>query len=71
MYRMKITTVKFTIAGGSRAESMAEKGATQLLSTAAFAGTSKRSGLKLMRDLENMGAVASSSFDREKVQTYN
>lgn len=52
---------------GSRAESAAEKGAAQLLSVSAFAGTKNQSGLKLVRGLEDLGAKISSSSDREKV----
>ena len=62
-----MTSVKFAIAGGSRHESSSEKGAAHLLAVAGFAGTGKRSGLKLCRDLENLGATFSSSSDREKI----
>ena len=62
-----MTSVRFAIAGGSRYESSSEKGAAHLLAIAGFAGTGKRSGLKLCRDLENLGATFSSSADREKI----
>lgn len=39
-----------------------------MLSITAFAGTQRVSGLRLIRDLETMGAQISSSADREKVQ---
>lgn len=38
-----------------------------MLSTTAFSGTGKRSGLRLVRDLENLGATLNSSADREKI----
>ena len=53
--------------GGSSAEELSQKGAAHLLSTAVLAGTNKRSGLRLTRDLENLGARISSKADREKV----
>ena len=62
-----MTAIRFAIAGGSRYESSSEKGAAHLLAVAAFAGTGKRSGLKLCRDLENLGAIFTSSADREKI----
>lgn len=64
---LQMVSINFAILSGSRAESMTEKGAAHLLATAAFAGTGKRSGLKLMRDLENIGATVGSSVDREKI----
>lgn len=42
-------------------------GAAHMLSIAAFGGTQNVSGLRLIRDLENIGAVISSSSDRERV----
>ena len=50
------------------AESPAERGAAHLLATAAFtAGTKRLSGLRLMRDLELLGAVVDCKGDREKI----
>jgi len=66
-FPVQLTNIKFAVAAGSRYESVSEKGAAHLLSVAAFAGTGKRSGLKLCRDLENLGATFSSSVDREKI----
>lgn len=63
-----MVSINFAVLCGSRAESLSEKGAAHLLSVAAFAGTGKRSGLRLMRDLEDMGAVVGASVDREKVR---
>jgi hypothetical protein len=40
-----------------------------MLSITAFAGTQRVSGLRLIRDLETMGAQIASSADREKVST--
>ena len=65
---LQVSTIKFTIASGSRAESLSEKGAAHLLAVSAFAGTGKRSGLRLIRDLENLGATVRASADREKVE---
>jgi len=53
--------------GGSSAETEEEKGAAHLLSVAAFAGTTDKSGLRLMRELEDIGATVSASADREKI----
>ena len=66
-----VVTLNFAVLCGSRAESLSEKGAAHLLSVAGFAGTGKRSGLRLMRDLENIGAVVGTSSDREKVKLEN
>jgi hypothetical protein len=41
-----------------------------MLSITAFAGTQRVSGLRLIRDLETMGAQIASSADREKVSTF-
>jgi predicted Zn-dependent peptidase len=62
-------TLKFSILGGSSAEEPSQRGAAQLLATSALSGTSKRSGIRLCRDLENLGAKIESSADREKVQS--
>jgi len=62
-----MVTVNFAVMSGSRAEGPSEKGAANLLAVSAFAGTGKRSGLKLMRDLENIGATVGTSVDREKI----
>jgi len=61
---------KIAVAGGSSAETFCEKGAAHMLSITAFAGTSKRSGLRLMRDLENIGATVSATATREMI-TYD
>jgi Insulinase (Peptidase family M16) len=45
-------------------------GAAHMLSITAFAGTQRVSGLRLIRDLETMGAQIASSADREKVSTF-
>ena len=63
----QVVSVKFSIASGSRAESLEEKGAAQLLAATAFIGTAKRSGIRLVRDLENLGAKFSAVADREQV----
>ena len=43
-------------------------GAAHMLSITAFAGTASISGLRMIRDLESIGAHISSSSDREKVR---
>lgn len=60
-------SLKFAVLGGSSAETEEEKGAAHLLSVAAFAGTANKSGLRLMRELEDIGATVSASADREKI----
>ena len=61
-------TVKFTLLGGSSAELPSERGAALMLkSTALSAGTGKRSGIRLCRDLENVGARVTTAADRQKV----
>jgi len=61
-------SLRFSVSGGSSSESAAQKGAAHVLAVSGFTnGTVKRSGLRLIRDLENVGAVISSSVDREKV----
>lgn len=66
----KVVSLNIVVKGGSRLESLSEKGAAHLLSVTAFSGHSKKSGIRMMRDLENLGAVVSSSSDQEKI-TYN
>mgnify|MGYP003385886377 CR=1 FL=1 len=62
-----MVNLKFTVLGGSSAETEDEKGAAHMLSVAAFAGTANKSGLRLMRELEDIGATVSASADREKI----
>lgn len=62
-----MVNLKFTVLGGSSAEAEDEKGAAHMLSVAAFAGTANKSGLRLMRELEDIGATVSASADREKI----
>lgn len=65
-----VTDLKFAVAGGSGAETDAQKGAAHLLAVSAFAGNGCESGLKVVRSLEELGAVFSASVDREKI-VYN
>ena len=58
---------KFAVLGGSSAESKASKGAAHFLSTAAFAGNNSSSGMKIVNDLESLGATFQSYSDKEKV----
>lgn len=62
--------VTIAILGGSSVESAESKGAAQLLAACALAGTSKRSDIKLIRDLELTGGKISTIADREKI-VYN
>lgn len=64
---LQLVSLKFAVLGGSSAEAEDEKGAAHLLSVAAFAGTMEKSGLRLMRELEDIGATVSASADREKI----
>jgi predicted Zn-dependent peptidase len=64
---LQLVSLKFAVMGGSSAETEEEKGAAHLLSVAAFAGTTNKSGLRLMRELEDIGASVSASADREKI----
>ena len=52
---------------GSAYETLSQKGAAQLLASSAFSSTSTASSIRLIRDLENIGAVFESSADREKL----
>ena len=62
--------VTIAVLGGSSVETAGSKGAAQLLAACALAGTSKRSDIKLTRDLELTGGKISTTADREKI-TYN
>lgn len=63
-----MATITFTLTSGSQFESVISKGSAQLLASAAFVGTKKKSGLRLWRDLENVGAVVTTASDRENVK---
>jgi hypothetical protein len=67
LYIIQITSFKFAVNAGSSYEGLSEKGASHLIATAAYSNTKKTSSIRLVRDLENIGAVFSSSADREKV----
>lgn len=62
-----LVTLKFAIFGGSGAETESQKGAAQLLATAAFQGNGDVSGLRIVRALESLGATIASSVDKEKI----
>lgn len=62
----KVASFKISTEAGSAYESLSQKGAAHLLATSAFANTSTASSIRLIRDLENLGAVFESSADREK-----
>lgn len=60
-------SLMFGVMAGAKNESMSSKGAAHMLSTCAFAGAGETSGLRLVRDLENLGASLSSTADREVI----
>ncbi len=62
-----VTSVDIAIMGGSSAESPSEQGFAHLLAAGALSGSAEKSGLRLCRDLENVGATISSTVDREKI----
>jgi len=62
-----LVSMRFAVLGGSSAETEAEKGAAHFLSVSAFAGTQSKTGLRLVRELEDLGATISASADREKI----
>jgi len=62
-----VVSFKVAVAGGSSTETAAQRGAAKLLAAAAFAGTATESGLKVVRDLEHLGARFSATSDREKI----
>eukprot|EP01006_Ploeotia_vitrea_P019766 TRINITY_DN52006_c0_g1_i1.p1 TRINITY_DN52006_c0_g1~~TRINITY_DN52006_c0_g1_i1.p1 ORF type:complete len:434 (-),score=12.37 TRINITY_DN52006_c0_g1_i1:52-1353(-) len=62
-----LVSLKFAVLGGASAETEEEKGAAHMLSVSAFAGTKNKNGIRLMRELEDIGATVSASADREKI----
>lgn len=62
----KISTIKFSVNAGSRSELVNEKGAAHLLSYCAFEGTQQRSGLRLVREMENHAFVMKNKTCRER-----
>ena len=56
--------LKFSILGGSRSESLSQKGSAHLLSSAAFSGYTGPAAVKFF---ESLGAKIGTSVDREKV----
>jgi hypothetical protein len=60
-----------SIKSGSRAEGLSIKGASKLLAYGALSGTKLRSGLRLCRDMEDMGVYFTSSANREVVRMLN
>lgn len=63
----QISTIKFSVNAGSRSELVNEKGAAHLLSYCAFEGTQQRSGLRLVREMENHAFVMKNKTCRERV----
>ena len=66
-FRPQVASFKFSVSAGSAYESLSQKGAAQLVATSAFCSTAKTSSIRLVRDLENIGAVFESSADREQI----
>lgn len=62
-----VVSLKVAVMGGSAVESVAQKGAAQLLAAAAFAGSGEKSGLRIVRELENSGASFTAYADKEKI----
>jgi hypothetical protein len=60
-------SISIAVNSGSKYESAKEKGAAHLLAAAGFAGTKERSGLRLMRDIENAGFIVDATADREQI----
>jgi hypothetical protein len=65
-----ITNIDIAVMCGSSKETVSETGFSALLEAAAFAGTDNKSGLRMIRDLENLGVILDTSIDREKI-TYS
>jgi len=63
----KTTSVGLSVAAGSLFEVPGEEGSALLLQHLAFKGTSKRSALRLLRDLESVGAAPSALAGRESL----
>jgi predicted Zn-dependent peptidase len=62
-----VVSFKVVVAGGSSTETAAQRGAAQLLASAAYAGNARNSGLRTVRYLEQLGARFSATSDREKI----
>lgn len=60
-------TIAFSVAAGSRYETSKTQGISQLVEKIAFKSTEKRSHLRFVRDLEDIGAVVSAKGDREAI----
>jgi mitochondrial-processing peptidase subunit alpha len=60
-------SISIAINSGSKYESAKEKGAAHLLAAAGFSGTQERSGLRLMRDIENAGFIVDATATREQI----
>jgi len=61
------STVTGLVGVGARHENDANSGSSHLLSHILLKGSSKRSALRIQRDLENMGGYSSSLFNRESM----
>lgn len=62
------STMGVFLGGGSRAESDSIRGASHLISRLAFVQRStSKTGLRIVRDLDNVGAVGTSSTTRESI----
>lgn len=59
--------IKIGILGGSSAETLAEKGSALVLASGAFDGNLNKSGVAVVREFEDIGAVVGATSDREKI----
>lgn len=62
-----VVSLKVAVMSGSSAEAADQRGAAQLLAAAAFAGSGESTGLRVVRDLESVGATFSAYADKEKI----
>lgn len=62
----QLVSVNFSVLGGSRAESLSQKGAAQLISSAGFASNQTNTALWYSIYFANLGSKISTSVDREK-----
>lgn len=62
-----ISSLKISIASGSQSETIRQKGAAHLSTVNTFNGTSSVSGLRLARNLENLGAKVNAYSNRDEI----
>jgi len=59
--------VRIAVLGGSGTESLAEKGAANFLTAAAYSGNKFNTGIRFIKYFETLGAKVNARFDREKI----